>query len=334
MRILLNAGVALGILMYAAEIVRPQYRASLSVSASAAEIFGSFCFYIIGYYIPSLTTAFILSILALILCILSSTIPESPYWYMLKQDKDKAIKSLIWMRDGNELGLDAEIEEIERNLEESTQSLTFSQVVFTIKWWQMFGLYSIYVILIELTGFDMIIPYSLQFFDTINRTGLGDRLVASIFIVAAFVGTIGSMFFVDRVSRRSLLQNLNLFNFILQVIAATSETFFHSRASSLVTLICFFVYSQTVATTAFTLPWTTLSELMPTESRATLYSALSTEFSIIYFFIVKLFPAILKSVPVSTIIWAFAVFSLLNSVFVFFFVKETKGIILPGSRNA
>ncbi len=321
-------------MVYIAEIIQPQYRGTFSMSASAFEILGSLFVYLLEFYISAKTTALLLSILAILLFFCVFFVPESPYWFLLKRQKENAIKSLVWLRDGNELTVDFEVNHIEENLEQSCQSPTYAEVIFTTTWWETFAFFSIYILLIELTGFDMIIPYSVQFFDVINRNGIDNRVVSILFVSVAFVGTIITMFFVDRINRKTLVKNANLLNFVLLVVASLSLTYFRrSSLVSFVCLICFFIYSTTVASTAFTLPWTIISESLPTESRATLFAALSAEFSLIYFFIVKIFPSLLTSIPINYIVWAFAFFSLLNYIFIVFCIKETKGTILPGNRS-
>lgn len=319
--------------VYISEILLPRYRGRLLLLCSTLEIFGNLFMYLIEFYISAKTTSFILSILALILFLNVYLIPETPYWHMLKKQNGKAIKSLVWLRDGNELTIDSEIYNIEENLEQTNKSPTLADTILNVRWWKSFLLFSVYILLTELSGFDMIIPYSVQFFAVINRTRIDNRIVSSTFVTIALAGSIASMFIVERFKRTTLIKNTNLINTVLLAIAGLSAAFSHSIISSIICLLCIFVYSSTVAISTFSLPWTIISESLPTELRATVFSALSMEFSITYFLLVKIFPAILATTSMNYILFFFAIFSFLNYCFVLFFIKETRGIILPGNRN-
>lgn len=230
--------------------------------------------------------------------------------------------------------IDFEIQEMEKNLDDiNNVAPTFVETIFNVRWWKTFSLFSVYVILTEITGFDMIIPYSVQFFNKFNRTHIDDRIISMIFITLAFIGTIVTVLVIENFNRVPLVKYTNLANVVFLLISAFSETYFHSMGSSILSLLSFCIYGTTVSITAYTVPWAIISESLPTESRATIFAALATEFSFIYFIIVKIFPAILISVPVNYIIYSFAFFSFLNYVFVHCFMKETRGIMLPGNRS-
>ncbi len=319
--------------MYTAEIVRPRFRATISLVLCIFELLGNLFVYFLGYSIESLTISLYMAILAFILLLCVSTIPESPYWYILKKDKEKAIKSLIQLRHGEDTAIRAELEEIEGTLEETEDSTSFVNTICRIKWWKKFALLSIYVALFELLGFDVIIPYSEQFFATINRTKLDNRTVAVIFACTALIGVIAWGFVVDNVRRKPLMQSTNFFNFVILAIAGAVEIFWHIDGSSVITLCCFFIYGATVSITCFSLNWTVINEVLPSEFRSTSMAALTAVFSILYFTFLKLFPLLLSRVPVGYIIWLFGVVSLLNCFYIGLFIKETKGTILSGNRN-
>ncbi len=319
--------------MYASEVIQPKYRAGLSGSVAASEILGSLCTYFLGYYTTSLTIALYFGVLSLALFLLVYTIPESPYWYMLRQEKENAAKALNWLRQNDEKVVSQELEEIQETLGESENSMTFTNVIFKVDWWKNFILFSIFVTLFSETGFDMIIPYSKQFFATVNRTRIENGTLAVIFMTMALVGTIVSMFFVDKIRRKPLLQNTYFFNFVLLIVACTSESFSYIKSSSEITLCCIFMYATTVSITIFSVPWTVINESISTESRATLFAAISAYSSIVYFLNTELFPLLLHEIGINVILWLFGLFSLLNGIFVAFFIKETKDTILPGNRK-
>lgn len=322
-------------MIYIVEILQPEYRGAFLSLTSVFEIFGSLVIYLVEYYLSAKIVSLLLSINSLFLLIAIFFMPETPYWYMLKKKKDEAIKSLYWLRNGNKKKIDFEIEEIEKNLDSVNKNvLTFMETVFNIKWWNTFLLFSVYIMLIQLTGFDMIIPYAVQFFEKFNKTQIDNRIISIIFMTIAFIGTIVTTFIVEKFKRTSLVKYSNLANVILLIISGMSMKYFHSSASSVLSLLCFCFYGTTVSIVAYGMPCTIISECLPTESRATIFSALGSEFTITYFIIVLIFPTVLVNISIDYIIYLLAFFSLLNYIFVHCFIKETKGIILPGNGNS
>ncbi|XKL62767.1 hypothetical protein PGB90_002600 [Kerria lacca] len=75
--------------IYLSEIQQSKYRGAFLATTSVFEIFGNF--------------------------LITFVVPETPYWYMLKNKKTKAIRSLRWLRNGYQERIDYEIEEIEIN---------------------------------------------------------------------------------------------------------------------------------------------------------------------------------------------------------------------------
>lgn len=245
------------------------------------------------------------------------------------------MKSLFWLRNGNKALIDFEIQEIENNLDDINKiAPTFIKTIFDVRWWKILLIFSFYAILTELVGIDMIIPYMVQFFDKFNLPQMDSRIMSIIFIFVALVGAIITAFIVDKFERVPLVKFANLVNIILLLISGICAKYINSSFLSIISLVCFGIYSTTASISASTVPWTIISESLPTEFRATIFATLSTEFTIIYFLIVKFFPTLLEILSVDYIIYLLAFFSFLNYIYVHIFVKETKGIILPGKQNS
>lgn len=317
--------------VYLAEILQPQHRGAFLNLKPVLEIFGSLFVYLSGLYVSIETISFAISICALILFSCVFFMPETPYWYVLKKRKDRATESLIWLRNKDDLKIIYEINEIEKSLDEDV--LTFKKTILKIKWWKTFLLFSIYMLLLEFTGFDMIIPYAVQFFGKFNRTAIDNRIIGIIFISSAFIGAIVTVCITEKFKRISLVKSGHILNIFVLVLSGFCEAYFHSVEFSIVSLTCICIYGSTISIVAYGLPTTIITENLPTEARATIFSSLSTEFYLIYFFVVKFFPIILANVPIYYVIWSIALFSLFNYIFIHNFLKETRGTVLPGNKD-
>lgn len=301
---------------------------------SASDNLGLLFLYIIEYFVSSKTVSLILSIFALVLFVGVFYIPETPYWYMLKNRRENAIKAVTWLREMDKELVEVEVRLIEQNLDNNEKSPSFLQTIFTLKWWKYFLFFSIYLTLIEFTGFDIIFTYPIQIFSELNRTGIENKKIVIAFAFVLLIGSVISIFIIEKFKRKQMMIYYSIMNAIFLLVVIYSETYVRSYYSSIISLIFIFIFGATDSIVAYNLPWTMVSENLPTELRATVFAALCAETYIVYFFMVKLFPIIMISIPLSYFFLFFLIFSLLCAIFVAFFIKETQGIILPGNRNA
>lgn len=256
--------------------------------------------------------------------------PETPYWYMLKNKKSKAIESLMWLRKEDEAKVYYEINEIEKNLDGiNTHIPTFLEIIVNPKWWKTFLFYSTYLLLSELSGYDMIIPYSLQFFAKFNQSQVDNQIVATIFLSSAFAGAIITACITEKFKRISLVKSGLISNMLLLIFSGYCSTQPDSLTYYIISLICLCLYASNISIVLLGLPYTIMAERLPTEFRAKIFSSLTSVLFIIYFLFLQFSPTILLTIPVNYILWSFASFSLLNYIFVNNFFKETKVTTLP-----
>ncbi|XKL61919.1 hypothetical protein PGB90_001752 [Kerria lacca] len=149
-------GIGFSNTIYTVEILRSDYRGAFLLLNSASDNLGLLFLYIIEYFVSSKTVSLILSIFALVLFVGVFYIPETPYWYMLKNRRENAIKAVTWLREMDKELVEVEVRLIEQNLDNNEKSPSFLQTIFTLKWWKYFLFFSIYLTLIEFTGFDII----------------------------------------------------------------------------------------------------------------------------------------------------------------------------------
>lgn len=325
------SGIAFFSPVYTSEILQPDLRGQFGILACVFEIAGNECVYILEFYLSQQLSAYILSLLALILFGITFFVPESPYWYLIKGRKDAAIQSLCWLRNGDEHATVTELEQMSESLNAEASKSNFKNVLTSGKAWKLFGKLSVYVLLFETTGFDMIIPYSVQFFEEINQTGFDNRFLTMIFAAIGLIGTIVSMFFVEKISRIKCVSLANLINIVFLSLVVVRETFLKSPKYSIISIIGIMGYCPFVSLSCFIFPWIIISESLPTDMRGIIYAALAAEFYIIFYVIVQVFPFILFYIPINIIILSFIVSSILNIIFVNLFINDTRGKIMKSS---
>lgn len=87
--------------MYLGEIAEPRTRGLLASVFPVSMGFGALLINILGAYLPLDTVAFISVIAPVLLLLTFSKMPESPYFYLIKGNVEKARRSLQALR-GNE----------------------------------------------------------------------------------------------------------------------------------------------------------------------------------------------------------------------------------------
>ncbi|XKL62765.1 hypothetical protein PGB90_002598 [Kerria lacca] len=273
----LAIGVGCECTVYLAEVLQPQYRGAFINIKAVLEVFGNLFVCFIGYYFSSEILSFTFSICAMIFCCCTFLMPETPYWYMLKNKKSKAIESLMWLRKEDEAKVYYEINEIEKNLDGiNTHIPTFLEIIVNPKWWKTFLFYSTYLLLSELSGYDMIIPYSLQFFAKFNQSQVDNQIVATIFLSSAFAGAIITACITEKFKRISLVKSGLISNMLLLIFSGYCSTQPDSLTYYIISLICLCLYASNISIVLLGLPYTIMAERLPTEFRAKIFSSLTS----------------------------------------------------------
>lgn len=279
------------------------------------------------------TISSVATIFAIILLICVVFIPETPYWYLLRKQRENAFKSLVWLRGLNLDRIEIEIREIENNLDKTDKSLSIMQTISNIRWWKYFLKFSTYIVLLEFSGYGVFFMYTLQIITEINRTGIKNNTIGTLFSVVSFVILMWSATLVEKFKRKNIIICFNFINLLLLLAIAFCEFYSQSLFSSIISLISASIFEATVTITGCILSWIIISENLPTELRATVHAFLCAEGYIWYFFIIKFYPIIRTFVSLSYVMISFAFVSVLNVIWIYFCVKETRGIILPGNKN-
>lgn len=320
--------------VYIAEIIHPKHRGMfLSLNILFNEL-GSVTIFFFNYDFSLQTISFVASIFALALLIIIFFIPETPYWYLLKQQREKAIQSLIQLRGLPHNKVEIEISQIEKNFDNFNEVATvFQRTIFNLKWWKYFLVFSLYVILNEFTGNDVISTYTLQIFAKINRTDINNKILIILFSISLLFGSFLSMILIEKFNRKKMAIYYNLINVLFSLIIAFCITYSHSYYLSMVSLIFLFIYGITVLISSWSLTWIIILENLPNEMRATVYAALSAESYILYFLIIKFFPMVMELISINCIILLFALFSTLCIIYIYYRIEDTRGVILPGNKK-
>lgn len=117
-------GIAFTIIpVYLCEIVKPKYRGISGTFSSSFMFCGSLTSYAIGPYITYSSLAAIGIAVATIFSLTIYWLPESPYFYLMHNDKKAARKCLLWLNGGYDIEkFENELNAIENSVKDQMES--------------------------------------------------------------------------------------------------------------------------------------------------------------------------------------------------------------------
>ena len=163
--------------------------------------------YIIGSYFDWRTSCYIMMVPPLVLFFFLHLCPETPYWYILQNQDDKAFETLkkLWFKDDDFLM--SEIKHMKQKLD---------QVGTDISYLELFKRRSLMPLLVSLfvqlcqqiCGGNILMMYTSQIYSDLDLKSERsiDVKLATVFTgIAQVIGTMVSLFFIDKFGRKTLL---------------------------------------------------------------------------------------------------------------------------------
>lgn len=117
--------------MYLAEITNPTARAFLVTLSGTSFAIGDLVIYVIGAFVPLDTAAFICACIPLLYLVTFCWMPESPYFYLMRNKEEQARKCLQILR--GQTDVNKEFEGMSAAVKEQNESKKKWLDVFTVK---------------------------------------------------------------------------------------------------------------------------------------------------------------------------------------------------------
>ena len=310
--------------MYVAEVAPPRNRGMLVAIYQLAIVLGILCSYTINYGLHNIDNnwrwMFATGILPSVLFFVGLFfIPESPRWLYKAGRKDDSLKVLT--RIGGESLAKIEIQEISDSLKGDMSSVSISELFKPgVRKVMLIGF--ILAVFVQISGINTVIDYAPKILLAagveINNALLQTSLVGLINFIFTFV----AILFIDKLGRRTLYLIGSMGMVITLVLLAIS---FYLKMEGIFTLICILAFIACFASCIGPVFWTLLSEIFPNRIRGKAIAFASFTQWIFNFFVVLLFPHFLASVGGTKTFLFLAIMSLLQWLFTFLYVPETKG---------
>ncbi|XP_047525558.1 facilitated trehalose transporter Tret1 isoform X1 [Pieris napi] len=327
-------GVSVGMVftispMYCAEIATDDSRGALGSFLQAFITLGFLLVYGIGPYISYMAVAYVGVAVVALFCVLFFFMPESPTYYLLKNDRDAAAECLATIRGRSLAGVEAELSKMEVEVKASLEKTATLADVFRGSNFKAFYISCALVFFQQFCGINAVLFYMTDIFDasgTSLESSVATIIIGAVQVVASFITPL----VVDRLGRRILLLIsscgtaigaglLGMFFLLQENDSPVVETISFLPILSLVVFIVTYCWGLGP------LPWAVMSELFPIEVKAAA-SPIATAFCwVMSFLVTRYFPTISSSLGMFVGFWIFGVCSVFAFFFTLFVVPETKG---------
>lgn len=310
--------------MYVAEVAPPRNRGMLVAIYQLAIVIGILCSYTINYGLHNIdnnwrwmfATGIIPSVLFFIGLFF---IPESPRWLYKAGRKEQSQKVLA--RIGGEALAREEIKEIAESLKGNAVSVSMAELLKpSTRKVLIVGF--VLAVLVQVSGINTIVDYAPKILLAAGVEISNALLQTSLVGFINFIFTFVAILFIDRIGRRTLYLIGSLGMVITLIMLAIS---FYLNIEGYFTLICILLFIAFFASCIGPVFWTLVSEIFPNRIRGKALAFASFTQWIFNFLVVLLFPHFLAKLGGAKTFLFLALMSLVQLLFTYFYVPETKG---------
>ena len=308
--------------VYISEIAPPKYRGRMVIAFQMNIVIGILAAYVSNYLLQGVGgendwrwMLGVVAIPSLFFSVLMFFTPESPRWLLLYRNDEEGARKIFTLSGASAAEL---INEIKNTVHQTKESL------FSGKYNRLIILAFLIAFFNQLSGINAIIYYAPRVFE---MAGLGRN---SAFLSSAGIGLVNFLFtvlgwyLIDRSGRKKLLF-IGSIGYIIS-LSLIAFSFTGDTHSGITWFVFMFIAAHAVGQGAVI--WVFISEIFPNSVRAAGMSLGSLTHWFFAAMISQTFPFFAKSFGGSYIFGFFAVMMLLQLLFVWKLMPETKGIAL------
>jgi len=313
--------------VYISEIAPPKYRGRMVISFQLNIVLGILIAYVSNYFISGIPDDWrwmlgIVAIPAILFFILLFFTPETPRWLILnKGNIDEARKIHAFTN--------TDVEKEVNEIIQSKEHQRGSEKLFTKKFQLPLLLSFLFALFNQLSGINAIIYYSPRIF---SMTGLGEQSAllssAGIGAVNLFFTVLG-WFFIDRFGRKVLMY-IGSLGYIIS-LSLIALAFFYQSFANVPIYIFAFIASHAIGQGSVI--WVFISEIFPNSVRASGMAWGSLTHWVFAAVIANVFPFFSEQLGGGIIFTFFAVMMILQLLYVWLMMPETKGVSLENLQK-
>lgn len=308
--------------VYISEIAPPKYRGRMVISFQLNVVTGILLAYFSNYLLQGVGGAndwrWMLGVVAIPSLIFSTLMfftPETPRWLVLFKKDDEAAKKVLALTGE---ASDHLIDEIKRSVSSVKESL------FNRKFYKPLLIAFLIAFFNQLSGINAIIYFAPKVFEMAGIARNGALLSTVGIGVINLLFTLAGWYLIDRFGRRTLMF-IGSFGYIFS-LTMIAVSFNGSDHSPIIYYVFMFIASHAVGQGAVI--WVFLSELFPNSVRASGTSFGCLTHWVFAALVAQVFPYFATNVPGAYIFGFFAFMMVLQLIYVWKMMPETKGIAL------
>jgi sugar porter (SP) family MFS transporter len=308
--------------VYISEIAPPKYRGRMVISFQLNVVTGILLAYFSNYLLQGVggdnDWRWMLGVVAIPSLIFSTLMlftPETPRWLVLFKKDDEAAKKVLSLTGE---ASDHLIDEIKRSVSSVKESL------FNRKFYKPLLIAFLIAFFNQLSGINAIIYFAPKVFEMAGIARNGALLSTVGIGVINLLFTLAGWYLIDRFGRRTLMF-IGSFGYIFS-LTMIAVSFNGTDHSPIIYYVFMFIASHAVGQGAVI--WVFLSELFPNSVRASGTSFGCLTHWVFAALVAQVFPYFATNVPGAYIFGFFAFMMVLQLIYVWKMMPETKGIAL------
>lgn len=318
---------------YTAEIAQSDIRGTLGSYFQLMMVIGILFVYVVGAFASVFALSIICGVIPLIFGGIFVFMPETPLYLISKGRKEEAAKSLKWLR-GSEYDYSEELAELQQQHEEEKgNKVSIGQALKRRATKKAIVISLGLMFFQQMSGINAVIFFTGDIFEAAN-TGIPAYAATIIVGVMQVIGVFVSSLIVDRAGRRLLLLPSIVAMTICTVILGGYFYAARANAESVANLGIIPIVSMSVFIILFSIgfgpiPWMMMGELFANDIKGLAGSVAGAFNWSLAFLITSTFVPMKNTFGDGPTFWIFGGFCVVGTLFVFFFVPETKGKSLP-----
>ncbi|MCK9618437.1 MAG: sugar porter family MFS transporter [Lentimicrobiaceae bacterium] len=310
--------------MYVAEVSPPNKRGMLVAIYQLTIVIGIIISYTINFWLHDVDNnwrwMFATGIIPSVLFFTGLFfIPESPRWLYKAGFQEKSMEVLT--RIGGTALAQVEIREISESLKDNPAKVAFGEL-FKPSFRKVLLVGFFLSVLVQVSGINTVIDYAPKILIAAGIEIKNALLQTSLIGLVNGLFTFVAIALIDKVGRRRLYLMGSMGMAVTLVMLALS---FYFNLGALFTLICIMLFCAFFSSCIGPVFWTLVSEIFPNKIRGSAVAFASFTQWVFNFLVVLLFPYFLESVGGATTFLFLAAMSLLQWLFAYLYVPETKG---------
>lgn len=262
--------------------------------------------------------------------LLTFILPESPMWLYSKGKHEKSIEILKSLRSSDQNVLEHEIQDMKRACESKSKTTLANTLKACIKAWKPFVIVTSLFILMQNTGYPMMVSFTLTILDRL-RMPYESAIVTLLYSSCGFIASFITPYTMHSFGRKTILI-ASAFGMGISItcVAVYEEIFYDSSTKPFAWIIpaalCTYVFTCTLG--VLPVSFVIGGEMFPHEVRGVMNGIYGACGYLYWSMVFKIFPLYLAYFGIKVVLWTFVGFAAIVVFFGLFILPETRGISL------